>query len=75
MHDFKCDILKGVETNKKNPNCLSRCETLQLGLICSFHPHYHTNIGKRDNSETFVSILPSKRRNAPQELTAFMTLT
>ena len=59
---------------KENPDFLSCSDTLQLEGTCSFYPTFNLNTGKRDSSESFVSILPSTRRHAPEELTSFKTL-
>ena len=47
MHAFKYD-LKRSEILNENPDCLVCCDTLQLGVTCFFHPHFHLNTGKRN---------------------------
>jgi len=64
-----------LKQQKKNLDILYFCDTLQLAVTCSFHPHSHLNTGNMDSSEIFVSILPSKRRHALKDSTSFMALT
>jgi len=64
-----------LKQQKENLDILYCCDTLQLAVTCSFHPHYHLNTGNMDSSERFVSILPSKRLHALKVPTSFMKLT